>query len=177
MADVFLFNLIHSLAFKSAFLDGLAVFLAKFFVYFLILGTVFFIFSFKNVRKRIFVFAVIAMTIIVSRGILTEVIRFIYNRKRPFEVLEFEPLFPNFDPSFPSGHAAFLFALAIAVFYFSRFWGWWFLGFSFLVGISRIFVGIHWPSDILGGIAVALIAFLIIKRLLKSYTPKNSPTT
>lgn len=170
--DLLTFQVLHSLAGRSSLLDGFSVFLAKYLVFFLILGALVFIFGFKNTKEKFFVFSLVALTAILSRGIFTELIRFFYDRERPFEVLGFEPLFLDVNPSFPSGHMAFLFALAIAIFYLNRFWGSWFMGLSLVIGIARIFAGIHWPSDILGGIAVALISFWIVKNLLKSYKPE-----
>ena len=65
------------------------------------------------------------------------------------------------DSSFPSDHAAIAFALAIALFY----WGWtgWpFLAGAFLVALCRVAVGVHWPSDVLAGAAVGVLAALLI---------------
>jgi membrane-associated phospholipid phosphatase len=61
--------------------------------------------------------------------------------------------------SFPSGHTVTIFALTgILMFYFrsllSR------LGMillAFLVGISRIAVGVHWPADVLAGAALGIV--------------------
>ncbi len=170
--DIFLFNVIHSLAQKSSLLDSFVIFFARYLAPFMTVGAIFFVFSFKNIREKIFVFIMLAMTAILSRGILTEVIRFTYDRERPFESFGFEPLFLDINPAFPSGHAAFLFALAMVIFYFNRFWGSWFLGFSLLVGLARVFSGLHWPSDIFGGVVVALISFLITERLLRKYRPE-----
>ncbi len=171
--DVSVFEILHAVSGRSSLLDGLIVFFADYLTWFLILGTLFLIFSLKNPKEKIFAFLVIALTAILSRGIFTEVIRFFYDRERPFESLSFEPLILDFNPAFPSGHTTFLFALAFAVFYFSRFWGFWFLGLSFLVGLSRIIAGVHWPSDVLGGIVVALFAFFIAEKLLKRYRPES----
>jgi membrane-associated phospholipid phosphatase len=61
--------------------------------------------------------------------------------------------------SFPSGHTVTIFALAgILMFYFRSFLSR--LGMillAFLVGISRIAVGVHWPADVLAGAALGIV--------------------
>lgn len=176
--DIFFFQIIHSLADRLYFLDSLAIFLAKYFPYILVLAALVFIFRVKPLKEKIFVFVTLALSVILSRGIITEVIRFVYDRARPFEVLGFDPLITNINSSFPSGHAAFFFALSIAMLYFpalgGRRWGWWFFGFSTLNGLARMFVGIHWLSDIVGGAVIAFVSVLIVKRLLEPYVPKKA---
>lgn len=176
--DIFFFQIIHSLAGRLYFLDSSAIFLAKYFPYILVLAALVFIFRVKPLKEKIFVFVTLALSVILSRGIITEVIRFVYDRARPFEVLGFDPLIININSSFPSGHAAFFFALSIAMLYFpalgGRRWGWWFFGFSTLNSLARMFAGIHWPSDILGGVVIAFASVLIVRRLLRSYAPKKA---
>jgi len=173
--DIIIFNAIHSLAGQLKFLDWIAVFLAKYLPYLLALGALIFILKQGLWKTKFFVFIFIALTTVLSRGILTETIRFLYQRQRPFEVLGFSPLVPNDDPSFPSGHAAMFFALALAMFKFNKRLGLWFLVLAFLVGLARIFAGIHWPSDIFGGFVIALVSFLVVVRLIKtSSTPQES---
>lgn len=171
--DLAIFKIIHSLAGQSALLDNIGIFFANYFIYLIVAAGIFFVLKRKDNREKTFVFIWTALTMIVSRGLFTEIIRFLYVRQRPFEVLGFTPLFDKFETAFPSGHAAFLFALAFSIFYFNRKWGWWLLGVSLLNGLARVFVGIHWPGDILGGIIVAFIAFLIVKYLIKNYRPKE----
>lgn len=60
------------------------------------------------------------------------------------------------DPSFPSDHAAAAFAIAFAVFAFSRRAGAGFLVAATLIGLSRIALGVHYPSDVLAGMLVGL---------------------
>ena len=95
----------------------------------------------------------------------------IFNRPRPFEVESNVHLFfyrPT-DPSFPSNLAAVVFGLAIAVWVKNRKVGWWLLGMAGLASFARIYVGIHYPGDILGGFIFGLfgaaIAFALIKLL------------
>ena len=39
---------------------------------------------------------------------------------------------------------------------------------ALIMGLARIFVGVHWPSDILGGAVIGLISVIIIRKLLPS---------
>jgi len=73
-------------------------------------------------------------------------------------------IFHKAETSFPSDHTTFLFAIAWSFMLFRvRFWGL-FLILAFLGGISRIYVGVHYPYDILGGIVVGFMgAFVIFK--------------
>jgi undecaprenyl-diphosphatase len=84
-------------------------------------------------------------------------------RPRPFTELPTNLLFyqPT-DSSFPSNSAAIVFAIAISIIIFNRKVGAILLLFAFLYGFSRVYVGVHYPLDILGAIiAGALAAFLV----------------
>jgi undecaprenyl-diphosphatase len=82
----------------------------------------------------------------------------VFDRQRPYEVdssivaIDAKPL----TRSFPSGHAAMAVAGSLAG---TRLFPgtapiWWPL--AFLVAVSRIYIGVHWPTDILGGVLVGL---------------------
>jgi undecaprenyl-diphosphatase len=64
---------------------------------------------------------------------------------------------------FPSSHATNSFALAVLLGWaWPRRWGT-FIGLALLVSYSRIYLGVHYPGDILGGAALgSLVAGLLL---------------
>jgi undecaprenyl-diphosphatase len=68
---------------------------------------------------------------------------------------------PSPDASFPSDHAAAAFAIAVAILVFSRRAGAVFLAAATLIAVSRVVVGLHYPSDVLAGAAVGTAAALL----------------
>jgi undecaprenyl-diphosphatase len=68
------------------------------------------------------------------------------------------------DPSFPSDHAAAAFAIAFAVLVFSRRAGWLFLAAATLIALSRVALGMHYPSDVVAGMLVGLASALLVTR-------------
>lgn len=167
--DLSLFNLIHSAAGKSGLLDFFGVFFANYLPYILVAAAIVFVLKKKKKQERFSVFILFSLATLLSRGFFTEVIRFFYNHPRPFDALGFTSLISESGNSFPSGHAAFFFALAAAVWYCNRKWGWWFLGLALLNGVARVFVGVHWPSDILGGIVIGFVSLWIVLQFVKPY--------
>ncbi|MEK7657997.1 MAG: phosphatase PAP2 family protein [Patescibacteria group bacterium] len=165
--DLYFFKLINSLAGRLWPIDWFAVFFADYFGYFLILIVLILFLREKNWRKRIYFFSLAFISLILSRGIITEIIRFFYERQRPFLFLGFQPLLDYVqNGSFPSGHAAFFFALALTVFYFNKLWGWRFLAMATVISLARIFVGVHWPSDVLAGAFIGLGSVFLIRQIL-----------
>lgn len=70
--------------------------------------------------------------------------------------------------SFPSSHAVNNFAVATMFsFYYPR-WRGWFFAFAALVALSRPAVGVHYPSDILGG---ALVGVVLALAVIALWTP------
>ncbi len=64
--------------------------------------------------------------------------------------------------SFPSAHASNAFGLAVFLSWALPRLRWWWVGLCALMSLSRIFVGVHYPGDVLGGFAVGAVASLSV---------------
>lgn len=76
------------------------------------------------------------------------------------------------DSSFPSGHTAALFAAATALVMYYKVKGLPALGVALLVAISRIYLCMHYPSDVLGGIVIGSacgVAGYFIAKFIKKF--------
>jgi len=162
--DLFLFQKINGLTYSSKILDWIGIFFADYTLY--IVGIVFLILLLWK-KNRLMVISA-AASVVLSRLIITEIIKNLLHRARPYEVLETaEKLIKeNQDfQSFPSGHAAIFFAIAMAIYFFNKKLGIAFFVGAVLVGLARIFVGVHWPSDVLAGAIIGIISGIIIIKL------------
>lgn len=92
-----------------------------------------------------------------------------FARIRPYEVVDGLILLieKQKDFSFPSGHSCASFAAAVALWrhlprraFISL------LSLAALIAISRLYVGVHYPSDVLGGILIGILAGRIAGRIL-----------
>ncbi len=172
--DIFLFNKINGLAGKSACLDGTAIFFARYFEYFLIF--VLLLSLVKNARKYWPMVVQAFSGAVLARLVITNIIRWLFPRPRPFVELHINPLF-NYNPlesSFPSGHAAFYFAISTVVYSWNKKAGILFYIASFFIAIARVFSGIHWPSDILAGAAVGILSGWLIVIFSRKFFPGES---
>lgn len=176
MLNTFLFETINNLAGGNIWLDRLAVFFADYAGYVLVAILVL-IFVFKSAKLSRFMVLVALVSAAVSRGIITNVIRFFYHHPRPFDALAVKQLIPESGYSFPSGHAAFYFALSMGVYLYNKKLGTAFFAVSALMGIARIFAGVHWPADILGGALVGIVTTLLVNFYARKYLEKiNTPS-
>jgi undecaprenyl-diphosphatase len=77
--------------------------------------------------------------------------------------------------SFPSSHAVNNFAVATLFSAYYRRWRFWFFGWAALVALSRTAVGVHYPSDILGGAVIGVCVALAVIFLWRQASGKFFP--
>jgi membrane-associated phospholipid phosphatase len=92
------------------------------------------------------------------------------NRQRPFEAHpQIHPLYVVHSSSFPAGHAATAFAGAVVLAYVAPRAAPLLGVIAGLIGASRVYVGVHYPTDVLAGaaigIAVGAVAVLLLRTL------------
>jgi len=177
--DSLITNFIYS--FRSTFLNQVMMFFTSLGSGLaLITMSVITIFYIGAVRKKD---VAIYLGILCSGAILNIILKFLYQRPRPENL----PLIHENSLSFPSAHAmnSFVFFAALSYFIFREtnnrnvtlivsFASIIIIG---LIGISRIYLGVHYPSDVLGGFIAGFLWFtsailfektIIFKRLYKS---------
>lgn len=144
------------------------IFGARFIIYLTFL--LMFILAFRGgiKEKKAMIIAILSIPILI---LIIKIIHIFYFEPRPFITYRFSPLVdPVGDATFPSVHTSLMAALAFSYVYFRSKWASVFLLLMFWVGISRIYVGVHYPLDILGGFIVGIISLAIalqVKKLLK----------
>jgi undecaprenyl-diphosphatase len=99
----------------------------------------------------------------------------VYNRPRPFVTYHVHLLLPHDpDASFPSDHTAVAVAIAVSLWFYNRKVGLPMFILAFLIGFSRIYVGHHYPTDVLGGMVVGALSAFIINKVGNKLLKHNS---
>ncbi|OGP51507.1 MAG: hypothetical protein A2Y79_08325 [Deltaproteobacteria bacterium RBG_13_43_22] len=128
----------------------------------------------KKTKLTLFLLAVLVGVLDYSNSFL---FKHLFARPRPCNALSgvhiFWPCPRSF--SFPSNHAANFFGAVFFLSYAYRSWTYFLIPLAFVVGYSRIYVGEHYPFDVLGGIllgALGAALFLWIRHYWLSFGKK-----
>ena len=121
-------------------------------------------------------YALPLLVVLLASSLTSQIPKRLILRDRPSLLLIAHPQELWRYNSFPSGHATSAFACAFMMLFITfgtkRGWiGWCSLLLALLIGISRIYRGVHWPTDVLAGIFVgcftAAVCYLILDRIGK----------
>ena len=168
--DFQLFQLINNLAGRNPILDGLMRLLVN--DYFLTTSMSLILVAFwfegqdRGQRERNQKAVLRAIVTLFIANILLKLCNLVYFRPRPFVGHEVNLLFyrPT-DSSFPSNPATVGFSLAVAVWLYHRRLGALLLALATLFGLSRVYCGVHYPSDIVAGALLGgLSAYLVVRK-------------
>lgn len=144
----------------------------------------FVIYSYKFLgRTKTAVFVLFLLLVIISSDVSSSyILKNIVNRLRPCRDLDLKPLIYSFGQrcggkfGFVSSHAA----NATAIVFFSirtlgvgKSWFHLFWIMPFLIGYSRIYLGVHYPGDIVGGTIIGLLWAWIFSKIFNSYQGAN----
>lgn len=156
----------------QVFFNPLFIFGAKYLLIlsFIIAGIYFLKQSSESKRKMV-IFGIVAMILIYGIAFIAG---HIYNDPRPFVVEHFSPLIPH-DPDngFPSDHVLMVSAIASVVYFFNRKVGFALLGISILVALSRVYVGVHHPIDVIASVVISFVGASIAYIFLKHVQSKK----
>lgn len=160
-----LFLAINGLAGRWMWLDAIARFLANDWFLYLLALVILLLWLDKRLRMNVYL---AISSVLVGRAVITEFLKRIVNRARPYEVLDVHQLIIDNEHglSFPSGHATIFFAIAFA-FYGTKYFLPLFV-LAFLASLARVVVGVHYPLDILVGAVIGAGSAWALRSLFKS---------
>jgi undecaprenyl-diphosphatase len=129
------------------------------------------LYGFYALRARIVKVAVaLGVTVALSDTLCYRLVKGLVNRPRPFQNPELLPWLHKVGeahgPSFPSNHAANIFAGAVVLSWYFPGMRKFFYAFAALVAISRPILGVHYPSDALAGAFLGILVGELITALL-----------
>lgn len=168
--DTIIFRFINNLAGKNNALDMIMIFFAEYFVFILALIMIILWFVKKNKKNREMLFT--AFSAFVLGEVLNRVAGLLVFHIQPFATLsEVNQLIEKgIDNSFPSNHATLAFSVLTTYFLYNKnYKGLIALLIAIVVSISRIYVGVHYPIDILVGALIGTFSAYICVKYISEF--------
>ncbi|WP_027937513.1 undecaprenyl-diphosphatase [Anaeroarcus burkinensis] len=157
--NLYFFEIINGLAYKSVLMDKMMIGISNYLPYvFMATLVCMYLYGFYKESKILRRTAIDIVTMTIIDMLLSFVIGYVYPEARPFVGHNVNQLIQHVpNSSFPSNHALGTMAIALGLIAPYRTCGIVFACLAIVVGVSRVYVGVHYPIDILGGFALALL--------------------
>lgn len=163
--DLTVYHSLNNFAYQHAWVGDLAKFFAQYAVFIPVAAVALVWLAGPGLRSRAERHAAFAAGVATILALLcVQIINHIYDRTRPFVHHTHHLLIAHGnDASFPSDHTSGAFAISFALLLFGRrALGWAAFVIGVLIAVARVMVGVHYPTDVLGGVLVgALAAFAV----------------
>lgn len=165
-----IFVFLNDLTVNHTVFSNIVVFFANDFGFLLLGGLLVYLFTHKDKKKGVRDVVVVITAALVAWGV-AHIIKYLYPHPRPSALSSTHALLPENDSSFPSGHATFFSALATALYFYHKRLGLLYALGALLIGVARVFAGIHWPIDILAGYALGGIIGFVVYHAYQRFEP------
>ncbi|MBI4363537.1 MAG: phosphatase PAP2 family protein [Candidatus Doudnabacteria bacterium] len=153
--DQAIFQAVNGWIGKWVWLDAIGRFFGGDYFLYLFTAVIALLWLNQALRQRVYLALGSAL---IARGLVVEIIKRLAARPRPFEL-------SDAGASFPSGHTTIYFVFAFAFYGTKYFWPFLFLAIA--GSVARVFIGVHYPFDILAGAAIGVVAVFLLKALFK----------
>ena len=148
---------------RSKGFDRLAVFAARHLVVVMALVAVL-VYSLRGDAERTALIGDTMLSVVIAWP-LSVLLELAIGRRRPYVVMKKKPVeqFWTPTPSFPSTHAAIAFAIATSILLFHPLWGAGFFLAALAVAVSRVYVGVHYLTDVVAGAIIGIGGSFLLK--------------
>ena len=156
--------------------DWFFVFLADYLLYFIYILFIFYFYKRIWEDKKIqFQEFLVYFSATFVAWFFTKIFKLLFHTERPFSFFPIETLEKHTDvfQSFPSGHATLAFAMAFSVYFYNKKIGFWLIFSALLVAMGRVFIGVHFPLDVLVGGLWGFLSVFFVNRMLEKKAYKN----
>ncbi|WP_079505263.1 undecaprenyl-diphosphatase [Mesobacillus jeotgali] len=170
--NIELFRMINDLGKEFIFLNPVMVWIAKHTIYLLAAALLIYLFSGKLENRLMVVSGLAALILAEVAGKLAGMF---HSNNQPFaELAEVNKLLEKeINNSFPSDHTIIFFTIAVTFWLFKRKHTYLWILLAAIVGISRIWVGVHYPADIAVGAILGTVCAYFGYRLIPNIKMSN----
>ena len=163
MPDYVLFHAVNGFAGRSSTLDAVMIASAKYLPIVFALALIALYLSWRPLNQRGAFLAGVSALLALGIG---QLVGKAFPRPRPYLSHTVNQLIPpSLDTSFPSDHAILGFSVAVMIWRYNRRVGAALLVLATIMAIARVFVGAHYPADVLGGAILGSVVSVALASL------------